>query len=255
APSPTPSNASNGTAKRKRPDENVVYSQPQETGTGSHIYTQLTYAISWLRERMAEGSEKWYTFKEIADYLNLNMGNTVVRQQLQLLFRSPNPTNRILWNSKTDTYRYKPKYDIRNAAQLKGFLQNQKSAQGLSVKDLKDGWPTVHEALKEMESKNEVLIKRNLKDQMAKTVWDNDRSLMHHMDPDFINEWHKLTIPPNPDDLRNSLLAAGLKPSSAPRQAEAKKTDKKKKKVPRRGGKQTNSHMSAILKDFSHMRK
>jgi transcription initiation factor TFIIE subunit beta len=75
------------------------------------------------------------------------------------------------------------------------------------------------------------------------------------MDSDFINEWHKVQIPPNPDDLRNSLLAAGLKPSSAPRQAVASKPDKKKKKASRRGGKQTNTHMAAILKDFSHMRK
>ncbi|KAF2643550.1 transcription initiation factor IIE, beta subunit, partial [Massarina eburnea CBS 473.64] len=253
APSPTPSNTSTGASKRKRPDDGVVYSQPQETGTGSHIYTQLTYTITWLRDRMAEGSEKWYSFKEIMDYLNI--GAPSMRQQLQQLYRSPNPTNRIAWNPKTDTYRYKPKYDIRNAAQLKGFLQNQKSAQGLSVKDLKDGWPTVHEDLKPIEAKGDVLVKRNLKDHMAKTVWDNDKSLVNPMDADFANEWHKINIPPNPDDLRNSLLAAGLKPSSAPRQAEAKKTDKKKKKVPRRGGKQTNAHMQGILKDFSHMRK
>ncbi len=254
APSPTPSNASAGGAKRKRPDEGgIVYSQPQETGTGSHIYTQLTYTITWLRERMAEGSDRWYTFKEIMEYLNIP--DPTMRAQLQSLYRSRNPTNRIAYNPKENTYRYKPIYDIRNAAQLKGFLQNQKSAQGLSVKDLKDGWPTVHNVLKIMEANKEVLIKRNMKDQVAKTVWVNDASLMNTMDPEFANEWHKIQIPPNPDDLRNSLLAAGLKPSSAPRQAEAKKTDKKRKKAVRRSGKQTNAHMANILKDFSHMRK
>lgn len=78
---------------------------------------------------------------------------------------------------------------------------------------------------------------------------------MHTMDPEFTNEWHKIQIPPNPDDLRNSLVGAGLKPSSAPRQFAASKPDKKKRKAPRRGGKQTNLHMANILKDFSHMRK
>lgn len=79
---------------------------------------------------------------------------------------------------------------------------------------------------------------------------------MNKMDPDFVNEFHKIQIPSNPDDLRNSLLAAGLQPSSAPRQSEVKKTDnKKRKKAVRRGGKQTNTHMASILKDFSHMRK
>lgn len=75
------------------------------------------------------------------------------------------------------------------------------------------------------------------------------------MDPDFRNEWHKIQIPPNPDDLRSSLKNAGLKPSSAARQATVSKPDKKRKKAPRRSGKQTNQHMASILKDFSHMRK
>jgi transcription initiation factor TFIIE subunit beta len=90
---------------------------------------------------------------------------------------------------------------------------------------------------------------------LTSSRWGNDPSLMHTMDPDFMNEWHRIQIPANPDDLRNSLLAAGLKPSSAPRQAVASKPDKKKRKAPRRGGKQTNTHMQSILKDFSHMRK
>lgn len=169
APSPTPSNTSTGGAKRKRPDEGgVVYSQPQETGTGSHIYTQLTYTIDYLKGRAAENSERWYTFQELMDYLNVGDANT--RAQLQSLYRSNNPSNRIAWNPQNSTYRYRPKYDIRNPAQLKGFLQNQKSAQGLPVKDLKDGWVTVHEDLKQMEANNDVIVKRNMKDMMAKTV-------------------------------------------------------------------------------------
>lgn len=75
------------------------------------------------------------------------------------------------------------------------------------------------------------------------------------MSDDFKHEWHTIQIPPNPDDLRNSLLSAGLKPSSAPREVTATKPKEKKRKAPRRGGKQTNTHMANILKDFSHMRK
>ncbi|CAI6325933.1 unnamed protein product [Periconia digitata] len=253
APSPTPSNTSTS-AKRKRPEDNVVHSQPRETGTGSHIYTQLTYTIDYLKGRAAENSEKWYSFKDLMDYLNVT--DATIRAQLQNLYRSTNPSNRIAYNKDRDSYRYRPKYDIRKPADLKAYFQAQKSAQGLSVKDLKDGWSTVHDDLKVMEAKNEVLVKRSQKDQTAVSVWDNDPSLMNIMDPEFINEFHKIQIPPNPDDLRNSLMAAGLQPSSAPRQAEVKKTDnKKRKKAVRRGGKQTNTHMASILKDFSHMRK
>lgn len=167
APSPTPSNASGSGGKRKRIEESaaVVYSQPQETGTGSHIYTQLTYAIEFLRQ-----NQKWMTFKEIMEYLNVRSDDQTSRQHLTTLFRSNNPQNRISYNFKDNTYRYKPKFDIRNTAQLKGYFQKQKSSQGLSVKDLKDGWANVHEDLKELEAKKEVLVKRNMKDQAARTV-------------------------------------------------------------------------------------
>lgn len=252
APSPTPSNSSMGVAKRKRPDDSdatVVYSQPQETGTGTHIYTQFTYTITKLKEE-----QRWYKLEEILNYLNIPHGDPQV-PQLVLLYRSPNPTNRIEYNKKLDMYRYRPKYNIRNEAELKGYLQSQKSALGLSVKELKDGWPNAAEAITKLEDNNEILVSHHKKDNQPKTVWINDASLMHKMDPEFQAEWHKIQLPANPDDLRNNLVAAGLKPASAPRKIVASGPKEKKRKAPRRGGKQTNTHMTAILKDFSHLRK
>jgi transcription initiation factor TFIIE subunit beta len=238
---------------RKRSAEGtpVVYSQPLDTGTGEHVYTRLTYTINWLREK-----REWKTFDEIMDFLNVRDAD-VQRAQLRMLFRSHSEGNRISWNAANDTYRYKPKLDIRNPAQLKGYLQNQKSALGVSVKDLKDGWATVADDVKVMEAKRDVLVKRTKdkdKDEVPKMVWDNDPSLMLAMDADFANEWHKIAIPANPDDLRNALLAVNLKAASAPRQAIGGPKEKKKR-APRRGGKQTNTHMAHILKDFSGMRK
>ncbi|OAK96488.1 transcription initiation factor IIE, beta subunit [Phaeosphaeriaceae sp. SRC1lsM3a] len=251
APSPTPSNSSASGAKRKRPAEGastVVYSQPADLGTGEHVYTHFTYAIDHLR---AKGT--WRTFDQIITYLNINPADPKV-DQLRILFRSDSEGNRIRWNSSNDTYRYKPKLDIRNPAQLKGYLQNQKSAQGLAIKDLKDGWATVADDIKAMEDKKEVLVKR-AKDGVPKTVWDNDPSLMFTMDPEFRNEWHKIAIPANPDDLRATLMNVGLHAASAPRQVNTGGPKQKKKRAPRRGGKQTNTHMAHILKDFSGMRK
>jgi|TARA_R110002003_G_scaffold118_3_gene10539 transcription initiation factor TFIIE subunit beta len=251
APSPTPSNASNSGAKRKRPAEGatpVVYSQPADQGTGEHVYTRLTYTIDHLRDQ-----QKWLTFDEIMGFLGVRAGDPQ-REQLRTLFRADSVGNRISWNAANDTYRYKPKLDIRNPAQLKGYLQNQKSAQGLSIKDLKDGWATVADDIKAMEDRKEVLVKRT-KDGAAKTVWDNDPSLVYAMDPDFINEWHKIAIPANPDDLRATLQNVGLHAASGPRAINTGGAKQKKKRAPRRGGKQTNTHMAHILKDFSGMRK
>ncbi|KAF2193465.1 transcription initiation factor IIE, beta subunit [Zopfia rhizophila CBS 207.26] len=252
APSPTPSNSSTSGAKRKRPTDDApttIYSQPIDTGTGSHIFTQVTYAIEHLRN-----NDRWMTFQEITDYLNVPQVDDHTRSQLETIFRRPEQ-NRIEWNPKNNTYRYKPKYDIRNAAQLKGYLQNQRSAQGLAVRDLKDGWRTASEEINAMGKRNELLVTTHKKDGSAKTAWINDPSLMHTVDDDFKNEFHKIQLPPNPDDLRSKLIAAGLKPSSAPREIVIAKPKEKKKKAPRRGGKQTNTHMASILKDYSHKRK
>ncbi|KAF1845212.1 transcription initiation factor IIE, beta subunit [Cucurbitaria berberidis CBS 394.84] len=245
APSPTPSNTSASGAKRKRPAEGastVVYSQPQDQGTGEHVYTRLTYATDYLRGHPTE----WMTFDDIMGFLNVPPGN-IQREQLRALMRADNLGNRISWNARDETYRYKPKLNIRNAAQLKGYLQNQKSAQGLAIKDLKDGWTTVADDIKAMEDKKEVLVKRT-KDGVPKTVWDNDPSIMYPMDPEFMNEWHKIAIPPNPDDLRNTLINVGLTAASQPRQIITGSKGKKKRTM-RRGGKQTNTHMAHILKE------
>lgn len=248
APSPTPSNTS-ANGKRKRPEpSNVVYSQPTDTGTGEHVYTRFTYTIDHLRE-----TKQWMTFEEIMDYLGVAPGNQQ-RDQLRTLFQSDSPGNRITWDAANSRYRYKPKLDIRNPAQLKGYLQNQKSSQGLSIKDLKDGWPSVADDIKTMEDKKEVLVKR-AKDGVAKSVWDNDPSLVLPMDSEFSNEWHKIAIPANPEDLRATLMNIGLVAATAPKQANNGGPKQKKKRAPRQGGKQTNTHMQHILKDFSGMRK
>jgi transcription initiation factor TFIIE subunit beta len=103
------------------------------------------------------------------DYLNVPLDAKEQRRQLRELFRMAHPTQRISFNPSDRTYSYRPKLDIRNTAQLKGYFQRQKSSQGLSVKDLKDGWNNVHEDLLQLEEKKEVLVKRNAKFE-ARTV-------------------------------------------------------------------------------------
>lgn len=254
APSPTPSVSSTSAVKRKRPDpgdpNSIVFSQPAETGTGHDIRTNLQYIREFLKS-----DHKWHTFEELLGYLNLPQSMAGMLPAIKSYCKQNRNDFQIEYDANTDKYRYRPKYPIRNAAQLKGFLQNQKSALGLSVKDLKDGWPNCNIPIDELEKKHELLVVRNKKDGQPKTVWLNDPSLVHKMDDDFKQQWHSIPLPANPDDLRNKLVAADLKPSSAPRKIIAAGPKEKKRKAARKGGKQTNTHMAAILKDFSHLRK
>lgn len=235
-------------AKRKRPNEAVVFSQPQDHGTGEHVYTRVTYTIDYLKSNPG-----WHTFDELMAYLNVAPGD-VQREQLRYIFRQDNNRNRIAYNAANDTYRYKPKLDIRNPAQLKGYLQTQKSAQGLTIKDLKDGWASVAEDVKAMEEKKEVLVKYG-KDGAPKTVWGNDSTLMHPMDLEFTKMWHQIAIPANSDDLRKTLEGVGLKTATVAKGPVDTGKGGKKKRVARRGGKTTNTHMTGLLMDFSAMRK
>ena len=251
APSPTPSNSSASTTKRKRPADGtpaVVYSQPRDTGTGEHVYTRLTYATDHLRDN----KDKWHSFEDIMGFLNIPPGHEQ-RPQLRQLMRADNQTNRISWDSANEKYKYKPKLAISTPDQLKAYLQTQKSAMGLQIKDLKDGWTTVADDIRLMEDKKEVLVRRT-KDGVAKTVWGNDPSLMLPMDSNFTKLWHGVQVPDNPDELRKMLIANKLTAATQARVIVPGKVVKKKK-GPRRGGKQTNTHMVGILKDFSGMRK
>ena len=169
APSPTPSNASANGTKRKRSEETsrVVYSQPTDTEDRNHLFTQVTYAIEHLREQ----PDKWFTFKDIMNYLNIKEENASLRKHMRAFFHSNNAGNKIEFDPDTKKYRFKPKYNIRNNAELRQYLQNQKSAQGLAVKDLKEGWLNVQDDLRILEARKQILVKHNQKDMNAKTVY------------------------------------------------------------------------------------
>lgn len=224
APSPTPSTSSASGSKRKRPADGappVVYSQPQDTSTGEHVFTRLTYVNDFLRER----KDKWHSFEDIMEYLNIPPGH-IQRQQLRQLMRADNQGNRISWDSQNERYKYKSKLDIHNRAQLKGHFQTQKSALGLQIKDLKDGWSNVAEDITKMEEKNEVLVRR-AKDGVPKTVWANDPSLMLPMDPVFAKTWHSVQVPDNPEELRKVLLANKMTAATQAKVIVAASTTKK----------------------------
>lgn len=169
APSPTPSNTSANGIKRKRPEDSrsgIVFSQPENTEVRNHAMTQLTYAIEFMQQK----PDVWFTFKEIMDYLNVKEGDEV-RKNLKVSLDWVSPHSKFERHPVTGKYRYRPKYNIRSNAELRQYLQNQKSAQGISVKDLKDGWPSVQEDLRTLEIRKQILVRHNMKDTTARTVY------------------------------------------------------------------------------------
>ncbi|KAF2091139.1 transcription initiation factor IIE, beta subunit [Saccharata proteae CBS 121410] len=263
--SPAPSMASDASKKRPRPAESVVYSQPAATSTGTEWQTRVDYALRHIKEK-----DRAMTLDEVFNFLSIQVDDQsestgrrtakVGGPEWKILGTILRRHDKIEYDKKggngAGTYRFRPKHNVRSAEQLATFLRVQPSSVGIKVKDLHDGWPGALDAIKELEEKGDLLVMRNTKTQAPLLVWHNDRSLKKTIDNDLSKAWLDVALPANPDDLRIKLEAANLKPASQPKAPKAiQKTEKKKKRVQRKGTKMTNQHMAGILRDYSSKRK
>ncbi|KAI9825444.1 MAG: hypothetical protein M1832_001174 [Thelocarpon impressellum] len=243
--------------KRKRPEpSSVVYSQPADTGTGRYIMTQVTYAVEHLKKKEAPR-----TLAQIVDHLSLQSQNPDSRRNIAAILKRHERVEYTRGAAgsgwEAGTYRFRPMHDIRSATELLSRLQTQRTAQGLSVRELKEGWSGAEEAIDALEARGQVLVTRNKKDGHARMVWANDPSLTQTVSSEFQLLWHKIKLPDR-EELPAELVKLGHKPTSADPagpNARARTLDKRKAKKPKRGGRTTNTHMAGILKDYSSMKK
>ncbi|KAI4131277.1 MAG: hypothetical protein LQ338_001302 [Usnochroma carphineum] len=255
APSPTPSQASDSSKndlKRKRPDiPEVPYSQPRDTGTGTHIMTQITYAIEYLKTKNTPQS-----ISDILSYLSLQTREQSYKAAIEKILRSHEKVNYQPASEGTPAlFSFRPAHNIRSADSLLSHLQSQHTAQGLSVKELRDGWPDAEDAITRLEAGGKLLVTRNKKDNHARMVWLNDPSLNFEVDEEFQNIWHRIKLP-EPGALADELEKEGLTPANKNRIAKKPvKVQEKQKRKPRSGGRTTNVHMAGILRDYSHLKR
>ncbi|KAK5004062.1 hypothetical protein LTR28_009388 [Elasticomyces elasticus] len=263
ANAPTPTSRSSTPAgtgahndlKRKRPADTIettVYSQPAVDGTGTSFSTQVYYAVEYLKSK-----DRAIAFKDVWEYLsvpdNLKPSEGALRRLLQghqKVEYEPTGLN------GQGSYRFRPTHNVRSADELKGYLQRQTTAQGIPVRELRDGWPSCLETVAEMEAKGEILVTHNKKDNAPKMIWANDPSLALNIDEDYKQFWHKTKLPQNANDLRLELHKNGITATSQVKETpKPKGAGKKRRKAVSATGRQTNSHMSAILKDYSHLKR
>ena len=250
SPAPQTSNAKTD-LKRKRPEPaNIVYSQPADTGVGTSLATNITYAIDHLKTKGVPLS-----LPDVIGYLSIQNHEAKRKKYVaQILQSHPKVRYDPAGFDGKGAYSFRPFHDISNSVQLLAYLQAQRTAQGLSVKELKEGWPNVEEEIDRMESEHKLLVTRNKKDRTPKMVWADDPSLHVEFDQEFKNIWHEIRLidpPATIEFLEKHLLTPTNK--SAP-QVVAPKVPKKKVKKSRISTKMTNTHMTGLLRDFSHKR-
>ncbi len=250
-PSPAPPQASTSNKpdlKRKRPEQtNVVFSQPADTGTGENIMTKVTYAVAYLKDK-----DTPQTLTDLLLYLSLQYQTEEYKKMISTILISH---EKVDFDRKNATYTFRPIHNIRSAEQLLGYLQSQPTAQGLKVRELRDGWQDAEEAIDKLEAEGRLLVTRNKKDNHATMVWPNDPSLAFKIDEEFQQIWHKIKLP-EAGALADELEREGLTPANKSRGMKMKpKQAEKKTKKPRKGGKTTNTHMMGVLRDYSHLKK
>ncbi len=266
--SPSPSVASISSAavgespakKVKRDAKAPIYSQPENTGVGVSIGTNMVYAVDYLKQQSARPM----TLERVLNHLNLNKEPEAFQRELVERLRM-HPRVRWIpdaalkeqaWN--TGTYEHNPIIpNVRDKPALVKYLQRRTDAQGVAVKDLKDGWPDCEAPITELERDHRLLVVRTKKDNHAKMVWLDDASLHHSIDAEFQAMWHKVDVP-GQDDIARRLAAVGQKPTSEDPRAKlaaAPREKKQKKRAQRRTGKATNTHMEHLLKDYTHYKR
>ncbi|KZZ96804.1 Transcription initiation factor TFIIE, beta subunit [Moelleriella libera RCEF 2490] len=277
-PSPSPSAASDSTTPKRSKagaagaagttgsalaesstSSHVPFSQPQLTGYGAEVKTQMTFAVEYLKKKADAKS-----MTDIIDHLSLRAyGDEHKRELAQGLRGHP----RVAWTPdaalaeqtwRSGIYKYCPVIrDVYDGESLLAHLQRKTDASGLSVKDLKDGWPDCEATLAELEAQHRILVVRTKKDNLARAVWLDDPSLHHRVQPEFQGMWGRVPLP-SIDDMHRKLVNVGQKPTSEDplkiQQAAAK--PKIQKKRARKGvGKATNVHMAHLMQDYSNLRR
>ncbi len=246
----------------KRTHDSAFTNISSSTSTGDagrDTFKRVIETKTYLRDK-----GKPLTFDEIVEYLSLSVDEVknkpFIKQGLQ-------GNDRITFipasQSKTgkDSFTYRPEHPVTNAEELKNYLAIQPTAQGISVKELKDGWPDCGPTIDQLENEGFCLVLRNKKDNTPRTVWADSPS--YHIlntttqqpqkaDSDFIDVWAKTKLPGSEVEIRSELEKAGLVPTSQVKEINTMGNKRKeKRKINRKGGKTTNSHMLGILKDYS----
>ncbi|CDK25676.1 unnamed protein product [Kuraishia capsulata CBS 1993] len=222
--------AENSIAKRSKPTLQLA---------GSLLSTQLLHAVEYIKQH-----DNPIPLSSLERYLSYD-----VAQNLLPLLKN---VNRIKYDPNLKTLEYVSLHNIRSSADLLGFLRAQPTFKGISVKDLRDGWPSCLASIDELEADNKILVLRTKKENAPRLVWPNYGGKLNVIDEEFVAMWNRIKIPEG-DDLQLQLVENKLKPTSVDpssiRRKPAANQDKKQKR-PRRG-KITNTHMKGILKDYS----
>jgi transcription initiation factor TFIIE subunit beta len=217
---------------------------------GAEILSHMVFAVDYLKEKFPVGA----TLPDIINFLSLPV---TLQKHTSYIKRALEAHARIVLIPKHESptgkemYRYNPPHPVTNSDEMKAYLARLPDAQGIQVRELKEGWPNCVPELEMLAAKHEVLLIRAKKDNAPKTVYSDSPVFYVHMDDDFVQFWSKCKLPASEAELRVELEKANLTPTSQVKEVKKGNMGRREKKRPnRRGGKTTNTHMMGILREY-----
>jgi len=252
---PVPARTSTPQPGNKRPRDSNTGAAPAANikignKAGSEIMTHMVFAVNYLQEKFPEGA----TLPDVLNYLSLP---TELQKHTPYIRRALEGHERVAMIPKHESpngkelFRYNPKHPVTDSDSMKSYLSSLPDAQGIIVRELKDGWPNCVAELEALAAKHEVLLLRQKKDNAPKTVYPDSPVFYVHMDSDFVDFWSKCKLPASEAELRTELEKANLTPTSQVKEVKKGNMSKREKRKPnRRGGKTTNTHMAGILREY-----
>lgn len=212
--------------------------------------SNVVTAVGYLKERFPSS----YAFDEIIRYLSLDVDG---QRRVPLIKRAMIGHTELehipkgSFGAVKESFKYRPKHPVTNEDELADYLARQPTFQGIQAKELKDGFPSAFEAIDRMEKEHRILVTRHKKDNTPKMVWADQTTFHQHVDSDFVDFWAKTKLPATETEIRSELEKAGLTPTSQVKETIKKGPLRKdRRRINRRGGKVTNTHMKNILKDY-----
>ncbi|KAK5132734.1 hypothetical protein LTR08_008700 [Meristemomyces frigidus] len=266
-PKPPPASAPAAPDKRSHDAAFAPALAAKNEGVGREVMSHVVFTINFLHSH----SPATLPWSRITSWLSLPQD---LRRNLPFIKRALQTNDRARYVSAAESgtgqegFVYRPLHPVTNGEELRGYLATLDTARGVSVKELKDGWPECAATIDLLESRGQILVARNKKDNAARLVWGDNASFhppsntntnsTHHptdavgkVDPDFVDFWCKIKLPPNDNDIRAELERAGLTPTSAVKEAKKIEAKKGRKRAEKKNAKKTNVHMAGILKDYS----
>ncbi|CAO3661716.1 unnamed protein product [Umbelopsis vinacea] len=217
--------AMEGKKKNKRGNQGVVFSQPANTGAGTHTMSLLYTVVNFLK--------------------NCDDPQSVV--SIQSRTNVDIRANTELWEKLTTNEKIDfdpPTFQIKSKVDLLELLQDKRSQGGMDYKDLKDSYSKLGVAVEELAAAGQILVIRH-KDGNPRVLFCNDEQYNTPIDEEFKKMWTEIAIP-DETDLPRELENAGLKTMEVFEKKVITEPKQKKSKNRNRKGKITNTHLQNL---------